>query len=372
MSLIRKPFELKTTATIKALVYGQPGIGKSTIALSAPKPLFLDFDGGVHRVNPLHQTDTVQIEKWEDVEDVLAEDLRNYETFVIDTAGKMLDFMDAFIIKGDPKMGRKDGALSLQGYGARKMMFRNFLKKVSIMGKHLVFVAHDKEEGDRDNKIIRPEIGGSSSGDLIKELDLVGYMEAVGKERTISFDPCEKFYGKNTCQLEAIYKVPDVSAGGNDFMTRIIAKWHEGLEHRRVMASAYSDLIELISGNLEDVKDAAGLNQFLEWAKGLQHVWDSKLQAGIRANAKAKELGLKFNRETMVYEPITASNVQAAAPVTSKPAQQTPPESSIPAPAQTVPAQEAPQQPVQPKTRGAANNKAANEPAPNTTVPSIF
>lgn len=49
------------------------------------------------------------------------------------------------------------------------------------MGKSVIFVAHEREEKVGDEKQIRPEIGGSSAGDLIKELDLVGYMEAIGK-----------------------------------------------------------------------------------------------------------------------------------------------------------------------------------------------
>ena len=50
------------------------------------------------------------------------------------------------------------------------------------MGKHLVFLKHEKEEKEGDNKIIRPEIEGSFGSDLIKELDLVGYMEAIRKK----------------------------------------------------------------------------------------------------------------------------------------------------------------------------------------------
>ena len=51
MTLIRKPAELKVQPKIKMLVYGQAGIGKSTIALSAPAPLLFDFDNGINRVN---------------------------------------------------------------------------------------------------------------------------------------------------------------------------------------------------------------------------------------------------------------------------------------------------------------------------------
>ena len=208
MGLIRKPSELQVQTTIKALLYGQPGIGKTTDALSAPNPVLLDFDNGVHRVNVVHQTDTLQVASYNDFLAVLQSgELAPYKTIVIDTAGKMLDYMGAWLIQNDPKLGQRDGSLSLKGYGARKTEFIRVLKTISIMGKHLVFVAHEREEKEGDQKIIRPEIGGSSAGDLIKELDLVGYVQAIGKQRTISFDPCEKFYGKNTCNLPGTTRI---------------------------------------------------------------------------------------------------------------------------------------------------------------------
>lgn len=297
MSLIKKPFELSVNASVKVLLYGQPGIGKTTLALSAPSPLLLDFDGGVHRVNPQHQTDTVQISSWQDCIDVLKEDLRNYKTLVIDTAGKMLDYMNVYIISNDPKMGKKDGSLALQGYGARKTMFVNFLKQVSIMGKHIIFVAHDKEEKNGDDKIIRPEIGGSSAGDLIKELDLVGYMEANGKKRTVSFDPCEKFYGKNSCGLEAIIELPDLSKSANALMTTIVDQYKRGLETRKEIGVKYNELIEQMHSIIAGIKDADGCNEFASTIGATTHIWDSKLQAGLALNAKSKELGLILSKE---------------------------------------------------------------------------
>ena len=148
MTLIRKPGELKTPSTIKVLVYGQPGIGKTTLALSTPSPLLLDFDGGIHRVNPMHQCDTVQINSWDDCLNVLKEDLTGYRTLIIDTAGKMLDYIGLYLILKNGKLGKSNGALTLQGYGERKAEFQAFLKTVSLIGKHLVFVAHEKEDKD--------------------------------------------------------------------------------------------------------------------------------------------------------------------------------------------------------------------------------
>ena len=63
MSLIKKPSELAIPSTVKMMIYGQAGMGKSTLALSAPKPLLLDFDNGVKRINMsnLEGVDIVQI-----------------------------------------------------------------------------------------------------------------------------------------------------------------------------------------------------------------------------------------------------------------------------------------------------------------------
>jgi len=296
MTLIRKPSELTTPTTIKILVYGQPGIGKTTLGLSTVSPLLLDFDGGVHRVNPMHQTDTVQISSWEDCLNVLKEDLNDYRTLVIDTAGKMLDYMSLYLIQRNGKLGKSNGALTLQGYGERKAEFIAFLKTVSLMGKHLVFIAHEKEDKDGDQKIVRPEIGGSSAGDLIRELDLVGYMEAIGKKKTISFDPCEKYYAKNTCQLPALMDIPVLTDSRNDFLTGIITQYNASIEHRKEVANDYMAIMEVIHGAAEGITDAKTCNEFANHVNKLQHVWDSKLQAALIARDKAKELGLTLNK----------------------------------------------------------------------------
>ena len=95
MSLIKKSNELVLPSTIKMMLYGQAGMRKTTTALSAPAPLLLDFDNGVKRVNMSHLdgVDIVQITSWDDVDEVLKEDLSAYKTIVVDTIGKMLDFI---------------------------------------------------------------------------------------------------------------------------------------------------------------------------------------------------------------------------------------------------------------------------------------
>lgn len=309
MGLIKKPNELVVKTNLSALIYGQPGMGKTTLALSAPHPLLLDFDGGIHRVNAAHRVDTVQISKWEEVDDVMqSPEIADYATFVIDTAGKMLSFMDKYIMQNNAKMRKADGTLSLQGYGLRKNMFINFVNQVSLMGKSVIFVAHEREEKVGDEKQIRPEIGGSSAGDLIKELDLVGYMEAIGKKRTISFNPCEKFYGKNTCNLPERMEIPTLIndkgelIGENNFMTNIINTYSKYQAKQTELSSEYEDLMEVIKAQIEMVNDVESANNVSKSLAGMQHIFDSKIQAGILLNKRCKELGLKLNKVSKQYE----------------------------------------------------------------------
>lgn len=302
MSLIQKPNELQFVPFIKALVYGQPGIGKTTLALSAPNPLVLDCDRGMHRVSPSHLKDTVPVTKWEDIDAVLNENLSAYSTLIVDTAGKMIEFMTDYLIRQDPRLRQGDGSLSLKGYGARKVMFKNFFSRVSMLGKNVVFVAHETEERDGDTRFSRPEIGGSSGNDLMKELDLVGYMEAIGKKRTISFDATEKYYGKNTCSLPERIEVFDAINSPNIILATIFGKYRDMLEEKSKMRNEYNALLDVIDNILENSNTLDEMNEAVIKTQGLQHIWDSKIQASYKVSAKAKSLGFIWNRDKAWYE----------------------------------------------------------------------
>jgi len=302
MTLIKRPSELTIQTKIKALIYGQAGTGKSTLALSAPKPLMLDFDGGVHRVNYSHQGATVQITSWEDCENVLKEDLSEYESLVIDTGGKMLDYMADYIVRKNPKMGRSNGALTLQGYGERKGMFRQFCRTTMIMNKHLIFVAHrDTQKINEDFRYV-PLFGGSSYDDLVTDLDLVGYLEAVGKKRVITFDPSDRNDGKNTCNLPVLIDLPIVvdSAGvglANQFLTdQVIRPYIANLESRKQSSAKYDTVIKEIKEAIELITDDTSANDFIDRIDAFDHVGNSKAASGKLLGEKAKSLGLKLNK----------------------------------------------------------------------------
>lgn len=307
MSLIRKSYELNVQTKIKALIYGQAGTGKTTLAISSPKPLLFDFDGGVHRVNYAHMTnvDTVQIESYQNFLDVLnTEDLIPYETFVIDTGGKCLDYMAEYIIKNNPKLGKANGTLTLQGYGERKAEFTALVKKVSTMNKHILFVAHRETRQDGDDMRYVPLFGGSNYDSLVTELDLVGYLEANGRKRVITFDPTSRNDGKNTCNLPAQVEIPVIidengnSTAPNNFISeRVIKTYLNRLEQRKEEGIKYNALISNIKEQIELITDEASANDFIGRIDSFEHIGNSKLVSAKLLQEKCTKLNLKLNKD---------------------------------------------------------------------------
>ena len=280
---------------IRALIYGQPGLGKSTLAISSKNPLMIDTDGGAHRIAPQHRVPCVPVQSYDDVLGVLAEDLSAFDTIVIDTCGKLLDYMSIWLIAKNPKLGQTSGALTMQGYGQRKQTFRALLKQVSTMGKHLIFVAHEVEEKSGDTRVIRPEVGASSGADLIKELDLVGYMEAIGRKRTVSFSPSDKYYAKNSARFQDVMDVPHLEAGTpNEFMSTILDQCLESINAESERVAEYNALIATASEIVATVKDGKTTNAALKKIAGLDHFWDSKARTWQALREAATGKGLTF------------------------------------------------------------------------------
>ena len=308
--MIKRPSELSVKDTLSVLIYGQPGIGKTTFGVSAPDAVLFDYDGGVQRINGAHQVPTLQPTSWEDTNLALQEiqnEMPEIKTIVIDTVGKMLDYMSAYIIKTDPKMAMRDGSLSLKGYGVRKQMFVNFIKQLSLMGKNVIFIAHEREDKRNETIIKRPEIGGSSQGDLIKELDLVGYMSAYGKDRVITFDPHEEYYAKNTCNLPAAIKLPvvvDESGKGssNVAFSNIVAQYKVAQEKRQDTTARYEMLLGLIDETMSAVVDVESLNEAMAKLFAMEQIYDSFLRSQRAVANKGKELGLTYNKIAKRYE----------------------------------------------------------------------
>ena len=84
------------------IIGGMPGVGKSTLALSAPDVLLIDADEGMARVNPAHRKDS---SIWKTYEELLA-DIKSaegkYKTIAIDTGGALIELMKDWAMRTEP------------------------------------------------------------------------------------------------------------------------------------------------------------------------------------------------------------------------------------------------------------------------------
>ena len=187
-----------TVDRITLALYGDPGVGKTTLAFSADKPLLFDFDNGAHRAS--NRKDTVRVASWKDVDALTADDLKPYNTIIVDTAGRMLDCLQADIIANDAKMG-KGGVLSQQGWGRLKQRFVAWLKMLNQSGKDVVLIAHGTEKMDGDTVNARLDVQGGSKDEIYKSVDAMGRVFIRDGKRVLNFDPTESAFGKNPGQF---------------------------------------------------------------------------------------------------------------------------------------------------------------------------
>ena len=221
MSLIKKKEEIELPKSIVGCITGVCGIGKTTLALSAPKPLLLDTDNGIHRVQSEYRSDVVQVKSYQDILDVLEEDLSDYETIVIDTLGELVNFMLKYFADKDKSLITRGGTYNIKIWGFIKQEFQNLKLKLQLLNKHLIFVSHVREDKDGENKVYRMDVAGSTSETVTKILDFLGFCEMLGKSRSVSFTPSARFYAKNSIELNDYLEIPQLKTGDkNDFLTK--------------------------------------------------------------------------------------------------------------------------------------------------------
>lgn len=306
MSLIKKSNELVIPSTIKMMVYGQAGMRKTTTALSAPKPLLLDFDNGAKRVNMSHLdgVDIVQITSWNDVQQVLQEDLSSYQTIVIDTIGKMMDYIISY------KCGTRQP--QIRDWGGINQEFSGFVRNLSLLNKNIIFVAHRDTRKEGDDTVFIPALREKSYNSIVTELDLLGYMEAKNENGrvkcTITFDPTNRNDGKNTCNLPSVMEVPTIldrngnPTAKNDFISsKVINPYLSMLAVKDAERKKYDKVIDEIKESIEFITDAQSANDFASHINDFGHVGSSLMKARSLFAAKVKALGLIFDKETKTY-----------------------------------------------------------------------
>lgn len=309
--MIRNPNEIQEGAKkIRMLIAGYPGIGKSTLALSAPNPLHIDVDFGIDRIEPRYRKPYIQPKSYDEIlEDLTPLNVKDFDTLVFDTGGKLISLMSQWAIKKDVKYGQRDGSLSLKGYSFIGREFQRLMDYCFYeLDKHIVVVFHAIEEKDGDNTRLRIKVEGQTKNNVWEPMDLGGFVEIQGNNRTIGFSNCERYFAKGTRGIHGVWQVPELGPDKpNDFLTRLFAQYNalsaaevaQNEKEQEAYEAAMAEGQEIVAG----ITDADSANAAMSKIKAVNHALTSKKEVNAAFNAKIKELGLFYDKVLKKYTP---------------------------------------------------------------------
>lgn len=174
-------------------VYGPGGVGKTTLAATAPKPIFIDSEEGSKALGARGiDVPIINVKSWKDVGEAFAliKDSTDYQTVVIDPVDRFLD-----LLMDEVKNG---GDMNLKKFGEVKDRMKRFIWAVKGCGKHVVFVAHEAKAKDDDQQLRSPLLHVNLSDELVNLCDVVGHLrvDAEGK-RSLRVQPEPKYVAKD-------------------------------------------------------------------------------------------------------------------------------------------------------------------------------
>lgn len=331
-------------------IYGDPGIGKTSLINTAKAPITIDGDRGISR--SIFRKDALVIDKWEEVQDMEKQGtLKPYATIGIDTPKAILDdYMMSYVVRQDPKLRNN----KLWAYGAIGDEFKIFLNNRRQDQADLVNICHAKK--DEDSKRMVPDVTGQSYQLILRVSDMIGYYTIINGRRMLSFDPTESTVGKNVACLPPI-EVPDkTDPAFRSFLADVIEKVRAAIasqseEQLEAMqkSATYQEAIQTAATleELEQIKEELGdlpdylkvpLNKLIDekavtfFTKDINAVATPEdltamleavntLSDGLKIPLKraivdrAKQLGFTANKETRKFEgPVgAAADVKATA-----------------------------------------------------------
>jgi phage nucleotide-binding protein len=299
---------------ISIVIYGEPGSGKTSTACTAKNALILDFDKGAHR--SAFRCDVLQMSDWNEIQrtfyqsgdneeerklhwERIKNEFAEYDTIVIDTLGRCIDYIIQYIGDLSPKFV-KNGNPTILGWGELKFIFAKFIKQLQFLGKDVVMVAHEREKEDGDTTKVRPDVSGSSYAEIFKVADFVGRQYMTGSNRTLNFSPDDRRVGKNSANFPVL-KIPDFAVEPA-FFAGVIATMKTALGAVTKTQQAAIDQVGEYRAKIFACETAEHLNYYLAELRTKNLTKIIMLQIKALADARAAQMqGVTWDKKITKY-----------------------------------------------------------------------
>lgn len=137
---------------VKIVLYGAPGVGKSTFASKAPNPLYICSDGNFEWLD-LPEENGIEVSSWKEAKEIFAnkELLDKYETIVLDLTEDLFKWCEAEFVQknklehvGDLGFGK--------GYQITRDNFFIEISKLISMDKNIIMIMHETTVVEKDRR----------------------------------------------------------------------------------------------------------------------------------------------------------------------------------------------------------------------------
>lgn len=202
---------------LKMLVYGKPGVGKTTLAASAGKlartgpALLLNIDPGGLAVVGMPGVKVVDIKSWSDVYKVISY-LKSlvpspppFKTLIIDSLTE-LQYLNLDAISRARNKGKETDEIYLDEYGISTRQIRRLVRWLRDYPIHVVYTAQEGTSKDKEqDETIFPALTDKLRIALLAYMDIIAYLRTLVKEvegkptlqRVAIFQPYGKFVAKD-------------------------------------------------------------------------------------------------------------------------------------------------------------------------------
>lgn len=276
------------------LIYGEPGIGKTTFALGATKPLYLDCEDGARRVELRNLTTiaTVNIASFQELLQITTEDIKPFDTIIIDTIGALIIKAQEYIMTQ-----KKKQTFTIQDWGTlRTYVLALFVK---FKDKSIIIIAHTDVEKVGESERFIPQAQGSSINVLETSCDLIGYMyrDKTGM-RIIDFTGQLNAYSKNTFYLPPNIIVPKQEENklNNAFQKIIEAQIKNFRDKEQKDAPVFNELLETFKAKINAITTLEHCDMILKEIYDTEDVLSIRAKARELLQEKVIELGYVYDQ----------------------------------------------------------------------------
>ena len=292
-----------TGRNFTVIVAGAPGLGKTTLALSAPNPLLFDLDNGIARVRAEHRKTTSVCETYEELlSDMKSENYKNAATIVLDTGGSLVQMMQPWAKTQEPKAARDGRAM----FGVIKREFDRLTWQIRQDGKNVVIVFHTTEVQKGDVTVTRLSCEGSAKDIVWTPADFGGTMFQRGKKRIICFAPTEEAFGKGCFGIHGEYEVPELAPGmPNTFLTDLFEQARKNIADEQEKFSKdkkiYDEAVREGTLCIDSVKCADDATACVARLRDITHALTSKAELSGKLQNKVNALKLRWDKQSGKY-----------------------------------------------------------------------